>query len=142
MASSGLPPATEVASPPAIAEAPMPTEAAAAPTDPYQRRAAAVGLNPDLSHVLLARLSPADYRNAGVAIETAVAKTPDAGELVWPSRRKPGLALFKVHFVQGAAPGCRRYVVTVTKDGWTTTAAPMEKCGSTLAQTRSAEPSP
>jgi hypothetical protein len=37
--------------------------------------------------------------------------------------------LFQVRFVAGAAPGCRRYVVTVTKDGWLTTALPMEKCG-------------
>jgi hypothetical protein len=35
--------------------------------------------------------------------------------------------------VQGAAPACRRYVVTITKDGWLTTALPMEKCGATQA---------
>jgi hypothetical protein len=99
------------------------------PADPYQMRAAAVGLHPDLSRVLLARLSPADYRNAEIAIQTAVAETPDDGVLVWPRQRKPELALFQVRFVAGAAPGCRRYVVTVTKDGWLTTALPMEKCG-------------
>jgi hypothetical protein len=99
------------------------------PTDPYQIRAEAVGLHPGLSRVLLARLSPADYRNAGVAIETAVAQTPDGGVLVWPRQRTPEQALFQVRFVRGAAPGCRRYVVSVTKDGWLTTAPPMEKCG-------------
>jgi hypothetical protein len=79
--------------------------------------------------VLLARLSEADYRNAGIAIATAVSQTPDRGVLVWPRQRTPDQALFKVHFVAGAAPGCRRYVVSVTKDGWLTTAPPMEKCG-------------
>jgi hypothetical protein len=102
-------------------------------TDPYQKRAAAVGLHPDLSRVLLARLSPTDYRNAGVAIATAVAKTPDTATFVWPRQRTPELALFQVHFVPGAAPHCRRYVVTVTKDRWSTTAPPMEKCGTNLA---------
>ena len=105
--------------------------------DPYQMRASAVGLHPDLSRVLLAKLSPADYRNAGVAIQTAVAKTPDNGVFIWPRQRKPDLALFEVHFVPGAAPDCRRYVVTVTKDGWSTTALPMEKCGSNPAARRS-----
>lgn len=106
-----------------------PTAAATAePSDPYQAKAAAVGLSPDLSRVLLKRLSASDYRNAGIAIETAVAKTPDTGSFVWPRQRKPELALFRVHFVAGAAPDCRRYVVTVTKDGWSTTAPPMEKC--------------
>ena len=103
------------------------------PADPYQKRAAAVGLHPKLSRVLLARLSATDYRNAGVAIETAVAKTPDTATFVWPRQRTPELALFQVHFVPGAAPHCRRYVVTVTKDRWSTTAAPMEKCGANVA---------
>src|SRR5262249_10658570 len=94
----------------------------------FQVRALAVGLHPGLSHVLLARLSPTDYRNAGIAIRTALAETPDSGVYVWPRQRKPELALFRVHFVAGAAPGCRRYVVTVAKDGWLTTASPMEKC--------------
>jgi len=101
--------------------------------DPYQKRAAAVGLHPQLSRALLQRLSPTDYRNAGVAIETAVAKTADTATFVWPRQRTPELALFQVHFVPGAAPHCRRYVVTVTKDRWSTTAPPMEKCGTKLA---------
>jgi hypothetical protein len=101
------------------------------PTDPVQKRAAAVGLSPDLSRALLARLTAADFENAAAAIRTAIAETPDDGVLVWPKQRKPELALFKVHFVQGAASAeCRRYVVTfVTKDGWSTTAPPMERCG-------------
>jgi hypothetical protein len=104
--------------------------AAADPADPYQVRAAAVGLHPALSRALLARLSPTDYRNAGIAIQTAMAETPDSAVFVWPRQRKPELALFEVHFVAGASPNCRRYVVTVAKDGWSTTAPPMQKCGS------------
>jgi hypothetical protein len=98
------------------------------PADPYQMRALAVGLHPGLSRVLLARLSAADYRNAGVAIKTAVAETPDGAVFVWPRQRKPGIAVFEIRFVPGAAPNCRRYVVSVAKDGWLTTALPMEKC--------------
>jgi hypothetical protein len=124
------PPATGVDEPSA-APLPAPT---VDPADPYQRQAAAVGLHPDVSRVLLARLSPADYLNAEIAIRTALAQTPDDGDFVWPRQRKPELALFKIRFVPGAAPGCRRYVVSVTKDGWLTTAPPMEKCG---APTRS-----
>jgi hypothetical protein len=99
------------------------------PADPYQVRAEAVGLHPGLSRVLLMRLSAADYHNAGVAIRTALKETPDRGALVWPRQRTPELAVFRVHFVPGAAPGCRRYVVTITKDNWSTTALPMERCG-------------
>jgi len=104
------------------------------PNDPYQRRAEAVGLHPGLSRVLLARLSAADYRNAEHAISTAIAKTPDGGVFTWPRQRTPDLAVFKVHFVRGVTPECRRYVVTVTKDGWITTALPMERCGPNLRQ--------
>lgn len=103
------------------------------PADPYQRRAVGVGLHPDLSRVLLARMSAADYRNAGYAIDTAIAKTGDGEDFVWPRQRKPEQALFRVHFVKGAAAQCRRYVVTVVKDGWSTTALPMERCGAQLA---------
>lgn len=110
--------------------------AIADPSDPYQVRAAAVGLHPDLSRALLARLSPADYRNAGIAIKTALAETAETAVYVWPRQRKPEEALFKVRFVPGAAAGCRRYVVSVTKDGWLTTAPPMEKCGAQPRQAR------
>ena len=89
----------------------------------------AVGLHPDLSRVLLKRLTPADYSNAGIAIQTALAETPDNAVYVWPRQRKPELALFEVHFVRGVSADCRRYVVTITKDGWLTTALPLEKCG-------------
>jgi hypothetical protein len=124
---------------------PTPAEAADAPlppprldpSDPYQKRAAAVGLHPEVSRVLLRRMSAADYRNAGDAIKTAIAKTPDDGIFVWPRQRKPADALFRVHFVPGAAPHCRRYVVTVTKDGWSTTAPPMEKCDASFGSRKS-----
>jgi hypothetical protein len=99
------------------------------PADPYQKRAVAVGLHPDLSRVLLSKLTPADYKNASIAIKTALAETPDSDKFVWPKKSKADLALFEVHFVRGSASDCRRYVVTVTKDGWLTTALPMEKCG-------------
>jgi hypothetical protein len=103
-------------------------------SDPYQVKAEAVGLHPGLSRVLLIRLSAADYRNAGIAIKRALAETPDGDVLLYPRERKGGLALFKVHFVRGAGPECRRYVVTITKDGWATTAFPMEKCGAQVAR--------
>jgi hypothetical protein len=106
------------------------------PGDPYQKRAVAVGLHPDLSRVLLRRMTATDYRNAGHAIDTAIAKTADESDFIWPRQRKPEQALFRVHFVRGAAATCRRYVVTVTKDGWTTTAPPMERCGSKVAAGR------
>ena len=101
------------------------------PADLYQVRSKAAGLHSDLSRVLLARLSADDFRNAKAAIDTAVAETADDDALVWPRQRKAEQALFKVHFVPGAAPDCRRYVVTIAKDGWSTTALPMERCGVT-----------
>ena len=127
-------PATSAAVPPlAEAEAapmsqPLPPPVVDA-SDPYQKKALAVGLHPDLSRVLLARLSAADYRNAGIAVQTALVETPDSAVYIWPRQRKPELAMFQVHFVPGAANDCRRYVVTVSKDGWLTTALPLEKCG-------------
>jgi hypothetical protein len=98
-------------------------------SDPYQRKATAVGLHPELSRALLEKLSPADYRNAEIAIKTALAETPDTEVFVWPRERKGGLALFQVRFVPGAPADCRRYVVAIVKDGWLTTALPMERCG-------------
>ena len=103
------------------------------PEDPYQRRAVAVGLHPGLSRVLLERMSPTDYRNAGIAIQRALGNPDNNATVVWPRQRIPELALFRVRFVPGAPQGCRRYVVTITKDGWTTTAPPMESCGSRTA---------
>lgn len=135
-AKSAAPPLTTAALPQAATAYEPPAPPTTGPADPYQVRAEAVGLHPDLSRVLLARLSPTDYRNAGIAIRTAMAETPDSAVYIWPRQRKPELALFKVRFVPGAAPGCRRYVVTVTKDGWVTTALPMEKCGSEARRAR------
>lgn len=103
---------------------------------PLQARAEAAGLHPGLSPVLLERLTATDFRNAGAAVRTALADTPDSAVLVWPRQRTPELAVFQVRFVQGAAPDCRRYVVTIYKDGWSTTAQPMEKCGSKAKSAR------
>jgi len=101
--------------------------------DPYRRKAEAVGLHPDLSRAILSRLTPADYRNAAYAIEKAVKTVRNNEEFTWPRARKPGIAVFNVHFVEGAEHDCRRYVVTITKDRWTSTALPMEKCGVKVA---------
>jgi hypothetical protein len=124
---------TDEAKVPVAAPLPPPK---ADPADPYQTRALAVGLHPDLSRVLLKRLTAADYRNAGTAIQTALAETADDALFTWPKTRKPDLAQFEVHFVPGATKECRRYVVTVAKDGWSTTALPMEKCGADLPRRR------
>ncbi|MFV0367765.1 MAG: hypothetical protein ACK5KM_04845, partial [Hyphomicrobiaceae bacterium] len=99
------------------------------PKDPYQKRALAAGLHPDLSRVLLQRMSSTDYRNAREAVRKALNNAADDATFVWPRQRVPKQALFKVHFVAGAPSDCRRYVVTITKDGWSTTAQPMERCG-------------
>ena len=125
-ATASLPPAAPKADEPQVTPLPPPS---VDPLDPLQKRADAVGLHPNLSRVLLASLSPEDFRNAETAIRTAIAETPDTGVFVWPRQRKPELAHFQIKFVAGAAPGCRRYVVTITKDRWSTTALPMEKCG-------------
>lgn len=118
-------PATKEEAAPVPAE-PLPEVVA---TEPYQRRAVAAGLHPELSRALLEKLSAADYRNASQAIRTALAETPDAEVLIWPQPPKRGLAVFQVRFVEGAPADCRRYVVAIGKDGWSTTALPMEKCG-------------
>jgi hypothetical protein len=101
------------------------------PADPYQQRALAAGLHPDLPGVVLKTLSDEDFRNAKSAIKTALAETPFDG--VHASPKGAGgakLALFEVRFVRGSDPACRRYVVTVTKNRWSTTAPAMEQCGS------------
>lgn len=101
----------------------------AVPAHPFTQRAVAAGLHPDLSQALLSKLSPADYANAAFAIKTALAQTPDNAVFVHPRERKGDVAVFEVRFVQGAEPGCRRYVVEIAKDRWLTTALPVEKCG-------------
>jgi hypothetical protein len=105
------------------------TEPAALPVDPNRKKAEAAGLHPDISAALLARLTATDFRNARHAIDTALAETADDAVYLWPKKKAKGLALFKVHFVPGAGRNCRRYVVTIAKDGWLTTALPMERCG-------------
>jgi surface antigen len=96
---------------------------------PKRTHAIAAGLSPDLPNVLLTRLSEADLKNAGYAIKTALAKTPDDASFAWPAAPSRQQALFEVRFVPGASQGCRRYIVTVTKDRWTSTSAALEKCG-------------
>lgn len=117
------PPTRDASTPPAAARKP------ASKRDLLEVRALSAGLHPKLSRVLLARLSKADFRNAGYAVRTALAKTADDATFKWPRKRKAGLAVFEVRFVPGAAKGCRRYVVTVEKNRWLTTALPIEKCG-------------
>jgi len=115
------------------ASAPARPEPLAAPavdeTNPYQKRAAAAGLHPGISAAVLQRLTAADYRNAGVAIERALKETPDDEIFVWPKPAGAGAALFQIRFVQGSNAACRRYLVNVTKDGWSTTAPAIERCG-------------
>jgi hypothetical protein len=101
----------------------------AGPRDPLRTRAEGIGLHPDLARGLLERLSQADYRNAETAIRRAIAEVPDDRVFKWPRQAKAGSAVFEVRFVSGAEPRCRRYVVTIAKDGWIGTALPMEKCG-------------
>jgi len=138
-------PATSIAiaSPPAGASGDAPAEPeASAPArpeplpppvvdeaNPYQKRAAAIGLHPGISPAVLERLSATDYRNGGTAIEKALKETPDGEIFVWPKPAGAGAALFQIRFVQGSNAACRRYLVNVTKDGWSTTAPAMEKCG-------------
>lgn len=136
------------AAPTAPAAADAAEKAAAAPealpppkadkADPSAKRAEAVGLHPDLSRVLLEKMTADDYKNAGTAIKTALAETPDSGVYSWPKEREGDAALFEVRFVAGAATGCRRYVVEVTKTGWLTTALPVEKCGKGLKAVKAA----
>lgn len=103
-----------------------------APSDPLKKRAFSAGLHPELSPALLSRMTSVDFRNAATAVKKALAELADADVLVWPKKAPAKGAQFEVRFVQSAAPGCRRYVVTVIKDRWSTTAQPMEKCGAEL----------
>ncbi len=97
--------------------------------DPYETKAKVAGLHPDLSRALLMELTELDYRNARIATDTALAILPDDAVLRWPKRREAGLAMFEVRFVPGASDACRRYIVTIEKNRWITTSAPIEKCG-------------
>lgn len=96
---------------------------------PKRKSAVAAGLDPDLPNILLTRLNKADLQNAAYAIKTALAKTPDDASFSWPPSPSREQALFEVRFVQGAAHGCRRFIVTVTKSRWSSTSAALERCG-------------
>lgn len=100
------------------------------PADRDAARALAVGLHPDLSRVLLKKLTATDYANARKAITSALAGTPDDSTYIWPRGADRKHAQFEVRFVAGAPKDCRRYVVTIIKDRWSTTARAMEKCAS------------
>ncbi|HMN37321.1 MAG TPA: hypothetical protein PKD49_06370 [Hyphomicrobium sp.] len=102
------------------------------PADRYAARALAAGLHPDLSRVVLGKLTLADYGNARQAITAALAETPDGGTYIWPPKPDRKHAQFEVRFVAGAPKDCRRYVVTVIKDRWSTTARAMEKCAASV----------
>lgn len=130
MAVPAEPVETAIAAPPPVAavEASETSAQRSTTDDPNKARAAKAGLNPEISRVVLARLSDVDYRNAALAIRTALAETADDAVHYWPLKVKSGVAQFQVHFVPGAEEGCRRYVVTVAKDGWATTALPMDNC--------------
>lgn len=119
----------EAAANPAEVEKPQPLPPLPPLTDPLQKRAEAVGLHPDLSPTLLRSLTATDFKNAEIAIKKAIAETPDDAVLVWPPQPKAGIARFRIHFVPGVSAACRRYVVGVGKNGWLTTALPMERCG-------------
>lgn len=99
------------------------------PADALKKRAFDAGLHPDVSRAVLQRLSAADFKNATHAIETALAKTPPSETFLWPRPAKARQAAFEVRFVTAAAESCRRYVVTITLDRWSTTSPALEKCG-------------
>ena len=119
----------------AYTDAPDPAKEAAAKS-PQRKRAIDAGLGPDLPNVLLTRLSKADLKNAEYAIKTALAKTADDAKFAWPRKPSKEQALFEVRFATGASPGCRRYIVTVTKDRWTSTSAALERCGDATVHAR------
>ena len=133
-----------VAAPPAaaVADAPEPpgTDDPTAPperlptppvdrSDPLQVRAASVGLHPELSRVLLGTLTAADFKNAGLAIKTSLAETPDNQDYTYPRQAAADVAVFHIRFVLGAPADCRRYIATVILERWAHTALPMESCG-------------
>ena len=104
--------------------------------EPNRRRAEAAGLHPDLSPAILQRLTDADYKSAATAIRKALSEVDDDGVIIWPEKPRAERALFQISFVPGAATDCRRYIVAIAKDGWRTTALPVEKCGVKRVTTR------
>lgn len=122
---------------PALPETSAPPErlpaVAADPEDPLQQKALAAGLHPGLSRTLLAQLSAEDFKNASHAVQAALLADKAAAPTVWPRQRAAQRAQFKVRIVAGAPAECRRYVVQIAKDGWETTARPMERCAARQA---------
>lgn len=109
------------------------TESSPVPTDPLKKRAAAAGLHPELPRAVLEKLSDADLKTASTAIRKALSSTDDEAVVIWPEKARQASAQFRVSFVEGAAPECRRYVVAIARDGWKTTALPVEKCAARRA---------
>ncbi len=108
--------------------------------EPFQLRAEAVGLHPEMSKAVLSRLSPADFQNARIAIDKLLAEASSDAVVVWPAQRRASEAQFRVHLVPGSdGADCRRYVVAIAKDGWLTTGLPMERC-SALPASRKIDP--
>lgn len=119
--------ATQAGAPRPAGEAYAPPKAL--PSDPLAKRAEQAGLHADLSPALLKRFSDADFKLAAVAIDKALKETGDTETFIWPQKSPKNATRFRISFVQGAPDGCRRYVVEIAKDGWQTTALPVEKCG-------------
>ncbi len=118
----------------ALAESsPAPGDAYAAPKpapiDPLTKKAEAAGLHPDLSRALLQKLSDADFKTATTAVNKALTEVGDTETFIWPQKAAKSATRFRISFVPGAPQDCRRYVVEIAKDGWQTTALPVEKCG-------------
>ena len=132
---------TEPATTPEAAQKEVPAPLAtpvADPKDKYQQKALAAGLHPDLSRAVLHRLSKDDFKNAGIAIKSALKKSTAQQPVIYPLKAPAKAAQFEVRFVAAAAPRCRRYVVTVTLDRWSTTAPPMETCGEDQSRRKAA----
>lgn len=100
-----------------------------APPDALLKRAEAAGLHPDLSRALLQKLSDADFKTAATAVNKALTEVGDTETFIWPQKAAKSATRFRISFVPGAPQDCRRYVVEIAKDGWQTTALPVEKCG-------------
>lgn len=123
----------ETSKPAAASASDVYTDASPKPTDPLRKRAASAGLHPDLPRAVLEKLTDADLKSASTAIRKALSSADDAAVVIWPEKPRTAAAQFRVNFVEGAAPACRRYVVAIARDGWKTTALPVEKCGTRRA---------
>lgn len=136
-----LPATTASTAPSTAASAPGFNAPYAPPPPPaaetFQMRAEAVGLHPEMSKAVLTRLSASDLQNARLAIEKALSEPDEDAVVIWPKQRKSGEAQFRVHFVPGTDADCRRYVVAIAKDGWQSTALPMERCAGLAARPKS-----